>query len=402
MNVELMPEGQWTGDEPPELFPPQADAGGAEGDAIGAYLRQIARTPLLTAAEERALCQEIEAAQRALTSAVLALPATARRIAEVAAAIRAGTTPVADLLQSPEGVPLTRAEVAAALARLIRPTRGDARLADLPIRPPFIEALAAAAVAGTPARGARRRVREALDVVRARKGRLLEANLRLVVSIARRYRHETLSLLDLVQEGNLGLMKAADRFQYRRGFKFSTYATWWIRQAITRAIASTGRTVRLPAHLIESLNRLGAARRALARELRRAPTVAELADRAQIPPAKVAGVISAARPLLSLDAPASEETVLAAFLADTATAPPDAVLVEQDTRRHLRRVLDALGDRERRLLELRFGIANGRPHTLEEIGAVLGVSRERVRQLEKVALSRVRRRFTKPARRAAA
>ena len=227
--------------------------------------------------------------------------------------------------------------------------------------------------------------------VRELQRRLTEANLRLVVSIAARYRHHSLSLLDLVQEGNLGLMKAIDRFEYRRGFKFSTYATWWIRQAISRALADTGRTVRLPVHVVEALNQLAKAERALATELDRPPTVQELADRTGIAPDRVVQLSQAGAPVTSLDAPIAESAVFGDLLSDTTTSPEEQV-VTRNARLHVRRVLDSLTERERTVLQLRFGIRSERAHTLEETAGRVGLSRERVRQIERQALARLRRR----------
>jgi RNA polymerase primary sigma factor len=279
----------------------------------------------------------------------------------------------------------------------------------VPLRPALVEQLAAEVTqpgghnagpgAGEQPSGRVQRVRRLLDDVRALKGRLLEANLRLVVSVAKRYRHANLSLLDLVQEGNLGLMKAVDRFQYRRGFKFSTYATWWVRQAITRAIADTGRTIRLPVHVVGALNRIGAARRSLVTELRRDPTVEEIAKRTRLSPDKVLLATRAAVPLASLDAPVTEEAVFGSLVPDTSAVPPDATLERRDVLRTAKRVLESLGKRERVVLELRYGIVNAREHTLDEIAERLGVSRERVRQIEKKALERLRHqrdRFRRP------
>jgi RNA polymerase primary sigma factor len=235
------------------------------------------------------------------------------------------------------------------------------------------------------------RARRHLDEVRELKQRLTEANLRLVVSIAARYRHGSLSLLDLVQEGSLGLMTAVDRFDYRRGFKFSTYATWWIRQAVTRALADTGRTVRLPVHVVESLNKLARAERALSVELDRPPTVEELADRTGFAPDRVAQLSQAGAPVTSLDAPIAETAAFADLLSDTSRSPEERV-VARSTRRQVRRVLSSLTERERAVLQLRFGIDTDREHTLEETAKRVGLSRERVRQIERDALSRLRRR----------
>ena len=235
------------------------------------------------------------------------------------------------------------------------------------------------------------------------KRRLTEANLRLVVSFAKHYRYANVSLLDLIQEGNLGLMKAVDMFQYRRGFKFSTYAVWWIRQAVTRAIAGSGRTIRLPVHKVESMNRIAAATRALAHLLDREPTIDEIAAHARMTAKSVALLLQAGAPLLSLDAPVSDRAIVGELTADTTASSPDAALLEEATQRQAHAALDSLNERERRVLELRHGIANGREHTIQEIADRMSCSPARVRQLERFALNRLRRRsaWTRPLRTAA-
>ena len=250
-------------------------------------------------------------------------------------------------------------------------------------------ACARAARAG-PGDAARRRAQAYEDALLALTHQVVEANLRLVVSVAKRYRYTGLSLLDLVQEGNVGLMKAVDRFEYRRGFRFSTYAMWWIRQAITRALVDTSRTIRLPRHMIDASNRIALAQRALTRELGREPDVMELAARTGLPTATVDLARASSAPLLSLDAPAAEHMAAAEFVADTAAAPPEATLVEQEGAARLHQALASLTDRQRLVLELRFGFAGGREHTLQDIGSRLHISRERVRQIEQRALGQLR------------
>ena len=237
-----------------------------------------------------------------------------------------------------------------------------------------------------------RTVQEAQATLLEAKHELLEANLRLVVSVAKRYVGRGLALLDLIQEGNIGLMKAVDRFQYRRGFKFSTYATWWVRQGITRAVADYGRTIRLPVHVIESLNRLNRERRTLTSEMGRAPTVRELADRLQIPAAKVRLLLEAARTPTSLDAPLGEESeaTTSDLIPDVSHATPEEAAIASDLADSVERAMAPLSEREREVLRLRFGLGAPREHTLDEIGRRLSLTRERVRQIQAKAMEKIK------------
>jgi RNA polymerase primary sigma factor len=226
--------------------------------------------------------------------------------------------------------------------------------------------------------------------VRQAKRELMEANLRLVVSVAKRYLGSDLSLLDLVQEGNIGLMKAVDRFQYRRGFKFSTYATWWIRQAITRAIADHSRTIRIPVHMVETLNRISRVNRNLVNEIGREPTPEELAQRTGVPAKKVRLILESSRKPLSLETPIGEDSELGDFLEDKSAGSPNESLLNQDLTTQVERALSMLSPKEKEILRLRFGIGEEGEHTLEEVGKRFEVTRERIRQIEAKALRKLR------------
>ena len=236
------------------------------------------------------------------------------------------------------------------------------------------------------------RIRERQDALLEAKQRLIEPNLRLVISIAKRYQNRGLSMLDLIQEGNIGLMKAVDRFQYRRGLKFSTYATWWIRQAVSRAVADYGRTIRLPVHVFDSLNRLMRTRTTLASELGREPTPEELSRRAGLPQEKVELLLDAARQPTSLETPLGKEgdTPLGHLIPDQSAQTPEDVAMRGELAEQVERAMAPLTDREREVLRLRFGLGLEREMTLEEIGRRLSITRERARQIEAKALQKMR------------
>jgi RNA polymerase primary sigma factor len=357
------------------------DGGELTPEKLAPILRVLARV--------RRLAGEIEVYQDRIRSPRSTTASRAKHRKEIERLHDAMRVAVRDLPNRPSVVD----EIVAELHHLVRQSVEVERMPPGPERTKQARGLVSRA--GLPRRAFHDRYARVLDKERAlleAKHELIEPNLRLVVSVATRHLNRGLSLLDLIQEGNVGLMKAVDRIQYRRGFTFSTYATWSIRQSVNRAIHDYGRTIRLPVHVVESLNKLTRARRELVAELRREPRPEELAHRMQVPVGKVLLLLAAAKVPASLEAPIGEEgeTLVGHLVRDVKAGSPEEHAIRGELAKEVEHVMGPLNERQREVLRLRYGLGLDRELTLEEIGRRLSVTRERVRQIEAKAISKMR------------
>jgi RNA polymerase primary sigma factor len=404
------------------------------------YLRKIGSIPLLTGEREVEIARRIEDGEQGVLSAVLSTPFAVKEVIRIGESLRSGSITIRDivgedeeideeqvqakLLDSIDGVAQLQKQVEELVAarvgapkprkreidKQVEAYRTDAfdRLQLMNLHKKIIERLIAKQkelygfigdaelerehdIDVEQSKKTYERIRVASIQAETAKAELVEANLRLVVSIAKRYVNRGLHFLDLIQEGNIGLMKAVDKFEYRRGYKFSTYGTWWIRQAISRAIADQSRTIRIPVHMVETTNKLMRTSRYLVQELGREPTPEEIAAKMELTVEQVRHVLRLAKVPISLETPIGEdgESHLGDFIEDKNAQNPAEAAIESSLKEETRTALEALTPREQKVLRMRFGIGEKSDHTLEEVGREFNVTRERIRQIEAKAIEKL-------------